>query len=320
MSALWYRESRDIGRVLGMTTDYALRTSPSVVTQLVDKDYYLMGSNETRQLFTSGLYDVSLQNWLYGATVEITQSTATPAWSKNTWSFMPRNLSRSADLATLLSSSAQTRDITLKTTALKASLICHTQHYPSDPSLWANKIDFRNATLYNDFGEALWNVTNRPSGLIYGYVLKNTTDATLSMESIDCCANETSGRAGSAAVGYWSNANGPELTSTWIIGHPIEGLYTPYDYARRPGLFVWQEPPEMAAISCEPRIEEAEASVTVEINTGIVSDYNIISTLRNASGAWAYPYTQENLTRKRVVYDDDFNQDPIQKYIRVNAR
>jgi hypothetical protein len=62
MSALWYRESRDIGRVLGMTTDYALRTSPSVVTQLVDKDYYLMGSNETRQLFTSGLYDVSLQN------------------------------------------------------------------------------------------------------------------------------------------------------------------------------------------------------------------------------------------------------------------
>ncbi|KAI5245604.1 hypothetical protein E4T42_06735 [Aureobasidium subglaciale] len=139
------------------------------------------------------------------------------------------------------------------------------------------------------------------------------------MESIDCCANETSGRAGSAAFGYWSNANGPELTSTWIIGHPIEGLYTPLDYARCPGLLVRQEPPEMAAISCEPRIEEAEASVTVEINTGIVSDYNIISTLRNASGAWAYPYTQENLTRERAVYGHGFNQDPIQKYMRVNA-
>lgn len=77
----------------------------------------------------------------------------------------------------------------------------------------------------------------------------------------------------------------------------------------------------MAAISCEPRIEEAEVVVTVNIKTGMIDDYEITGTLRDATRAWSYPYTQENFTRSTTVFDSDDNQhDSIEQYIRVNAR
>jgi hypothetical protein len=73
----------------------------------------------------------------------------------------------------------------------------------------------------------------------------------------------------------------------------------------------------MSAISCEPHIEEAESAITGDIKTGLVKDYEIISTMRDATGAWTYPYTQENLTRTNGFLDSD---DSLEKYIRVNAR
>ena len=77
----------------------------------------------------------------------------------------------------------------------------------------------------------------------------------------------------------------------------------------------------MAAISCEPHIEEADAMVTADIKTGLVEHYEITGILRNATEAWSYPYTQENLTRTNAVLDADDNQhDSTEKYIRVNAR
>jgi hypothetical protein len=338
MSALWYRETRNIDRALNVTTPLILQTNPSTRNLIPNDGFYLLSPNQTRDLFISDLYDTSLQNWLYGATIEITQSAATPAWSKDSWSFLPRNLSDSDDIEKLLNSSARGRNITLPTTALKASLICHPQAYTANSSLWLTKIDFQNPALDKDTGNPLWNDTNSPPGLEYGYILKNTTATTQNLEWINCCANETSEGDGSAAVGYWANANTLELTSTWIDGYPIEGRYTPYytenhnistpletnpkdpiviDGPLKPELFLWKEPPRMAAISCEPRIEEADAMVTVDIKTGLVGDYNITSTMRNATGAWTYPYTQENLTRTNGFSDSD---DSIEKYIRVNAR
>ncbi|KAH0367722.1 hypothetical protein KCU65_g4437, partial [Aureobasidium melanogenum] len=335
MSALWYRELRHVNRALEVNTPLTLRTEPSTQNMLMDDDYYLLSANETRDLFIPDLYDTSLQNWLYSATIEITQSAVTPAWSKDVWGFVPRNFSNDADV-----NGASGRNTTLQTTALKASLICRPQTYPADPSLWLTKIDFQDSAKDNATGEPLWNKTNSPPGLAYGYILKNLTDATLNMESLNCCANETSAGVGSAAIGYWSNANGPELTSTWIEGLPLAGYYTPYytdnnDLSLpsqasedpvsivgplKPELFVWQETLKMAAISCEPLIEEAEAMLTVEMNTGVILDYQITSALHNASGAWTYPYTQENLTEPNYTWDSSGNQQNFtQKYIRVNA-
>jgi uncharacterized protein YjaZ len=73
----------------------------------------------------------------------------------------------------------------------------------------------------------------------------------------------------------------------------------------------------ISAISCGPQIEEAEATVTVNIVTGLVENYEITSTMRDATGAWTYPYTQENLTRTNGFLDSN---EILEKYIRVNAR
>lgn len=342
MSALWYRESQVIHRSLNVTTPLILQINPSSQDFIPSNGFYILDSNQTRNLFISDMYDTSLQSWLYGAAIEIAQSAAPPAWSKDAWSFLPRNLSDGKNIQMLLSDDARGLNITLPTTALRASLVCQPQTYASNSSLWLSKIDFGNSTLDGETGKPLWNTTNSPPGLDYGYILKKPTHATRILEWINCCANETSDGAGSASVGYWSNANGPELTSTWINGYPVKGHYTPYytqnnnlttssdtiskdpvvvDGPIEPELFVWQEPPSMAAINCEPRIEETEVMVTVNIKTGMVEDYEITGTLRNATGAWSYPYTQENLTRTNTVFDSDGNQhDSTEQYIRVNAR
>lgn len=342
MSALWYRQTRIVHRSLNVSTPLVLQTSPSSQNLILDDGFYHLNSNQTRNLFIPDLYDASLQSWLYGATIEIAQSAATPAWSKDSWSFLPRNLSNSKDIRTLLTGDASSRNITLPTTALRASLICRSQRYAFNPSLWLTKIDFKNSVVDGETGKPLWNSTNSPPGLDHGYILKKPTDAIQILEWIDCCANDLSKGPGLAAVGYWSNANGPELTATWINGYPIEGHYTPYytqnnnlstssdtiskdpivvDGPIKPELFVWQAPPEMAAVSCEPHIEEAEATVSVDILTGLIYDYEIAGTSRNATGAWSFPYTQENLTRTNVVLDSDGNQhDSMEEYIRVNAR
>ncbi|KAI4718145.1 hypothetical protein E4T48_05640 [Aureobasidium sp. EXF-10727] len=320
MSALWYREARDIDYVLNATTPLVLREAPNKQDATLNGGSYLLSSNQTRNLFISDLYDISLQNWLYGATIEITQSAVMPAWTKDVWSFLPRGYLKSEDSA----------------------MLTHIpETYSADPSLWLTKIDLQNWLRDNKTGNSLWNKTNSPSGLDYGYILRNVTEATFNMEWSDCCANQTFQGAGSATVGYWSNANGPILTSTWIDGYPVEGHYTPY-YTEdnnlisppeatknpvsivgplKPELFVWQEPPRMAAISCEPRIEEAEATITVEIDTGLIRDYEITGTLRNPTGAWTYPYTQENLTTTKFIWqsDDDDKQEYQEAFTRVNA-
>lgn len=76
----------------------------------------------------------------------------------------------------------------------------------------------------------------------------------------------------------------------------------------KPELFAWQESPQMTAISCGPHIEEADAIATVDIKTGLIEHYEIIGSLRNATEAWSYPYTQENLTRTDIMLDSDGDQ------------
>ncbi|THX54559.1 hypothetical protein D6D06_05427 [Aureobasidium pullulans] len=259
MSALWYRELRDTSRVADLFRGLKIRTAPSE-SGMSGRNHTLLSSNDTRGLFIPKLYDVSLQNWLYSATTEITQHGVTPAWSKDTWSFLPLDLS---------------------------------------------ELDFLHSPISN--GVSLWNDTNRPSILDLGYTLKNFSSATLDLQSINCCANDSMGQIGDAVVGYWSNAYGPELTSTWIHGRPIQEL------------FVWQQAPQISAVSCKPRIEAAKSLVTIDIETGVVYEYEIIGTLRNVSEAWSWPYSQKNVTRDTTSWDDDGTYPSFEDAVRVNA-
>ncbi|KAL2028246.1 hypothetical protein VTO58DRAFT_110934 [Aureobasidium pullulans] len=320
ISALWYRELRDTSRVADLSRGLKIRTAPSE-SGMSGRNHTLLSSNDTRGLFILKLYNVSLQNWLYSATTEITQHGVTPVWSKDTWSFLPLDLSgidndiRYARGA--LNSNTQIRNLTLQTTGLKASLDCHSLNYTSDPPLWLTELDFLHSPISN--GVSLWNDTNRPLILDLGYTLKNFSSATLDLQSINCCANDSMGRIGDAVVGYWSNAYGSEQTSTWIHGRPIQGLYTPNDDSQQE-LFVWQQAPQMSAVSCKPRIEAAKSLVTIDIETGVVYEYEIIGTLRNVSDAWSWPYSQKNVTSDATSWDDDETYPSFEDAVRVNAR
>ncbi|THV81641.1 hypothetical protein D6D29_05220 [Aureobasidium pullulans] len=299
MSALWYRELRDASRVADLSRGLKIRTVPSE-SGMSGRNHTLLSSNDTRGLFIPKLYDVSLQNWLYSATTEITQHGVTPAWSKDTWSFLPLDLS------------GIDNDIRYA----RGPLDCHSLNYTSDPPLWLTELDFLHSPISN--GVSLWNDTNRPLILDLGYTLKNFSSKTLDLQSINCCANDSMGQIGDAVVGYWSNAYGPELTSTWIHGRPIQGLYTPNDDSQQE-LFVWQQAPQMSAVSCKPRIEAAKSLVTIDIETGVVYEYEIIGTLRNVSEAWSWPYSQKNITRDTTTWDDDGTYPSFEDAVRVNA-
>ncbi|THZ06847.1 hypothetical protein D6C93_01292 [Aureobasidium pullulans] len=282
MSALWYRELRDTSRVADLSRGLKIRTAPSE-SGMSGRNHTLLSSNDTRGLFIPKLYDVSLQNWLYSATTEITQHRVTPAWCKDTWSFLPLDLSgidydiRYARGA--LNNNTQIRNLTLQTTGLKASLDCHSLNYTSDPLLWLTELDFLHSPISNRTGVSLWNDTNRPSILDFGSYIEEFL---------------------------------------WRSTRSAIGLYTPNDGSQQE-FFVWQQAPQMSAVSCKPRIEAAKSLVTIDIETGVVYEYEIIGTLRNVSEAWSWPYSQKNITRDTTTWDDDGTYPSFEDAVRVNA-
>ncbi|THV69114.1 hypothetical protein D6D28_06144 [Aureobasidium pullulans] len=282
MSALWYRELRDTSRVADLSRGLKIRTAPSE-SGMSGRNHTLLSSNDTRGLFIPKLYDVSLQNWLYSATTEITQHGVTPAWSKDTWSFLPLDLSgidndiRYARGA--LNNNTQIRNLTLQTTGLKASLDCHSLNYTSDPLLWLTELDFLHSPISNRTGVSLWNDTNRPSILDFGSYIEEFL---------------------------------------WRSTRSAIGLYTPNDGSQQE-FFVWQQAPQMSAVSCKPRIEAAKSLVTIDIETGVVYEYEIIGTLRNVSEAWSWHYSQKNITRDITTWDDDGTYPSFEDAVRVNA-
>ena len=147
-----------------------------------------------------------------------------------------------------------------------------------------------------------WNSTNTPPGLDTGYEIlgivarpenfsPNLTIVPLggSFRYVICCANETNGTPGEAAIGYWSDNSTfdpliPSTNSTsvrrrknsmvtkWIVGEPLDALYyaryTPYEDVDRP-YWIWPEPPKILALNCDPIIEQADVSVLVDLETGM---------------------------------------------------
>ncbi|THX43800.1 hypothetical protein D6D10_00823 [Aureobasidium pullulans] len=229
------------------------------------------------------VFDASLQNWLYGATIELTQSASTPPWSKDTWSFVPLDSQVTQEAASGLNSTG--RNITFETPAIRARLECSIVDYASNKSAWLVETDFGNKTA--------WNRTNAPAGLDHGYYLNELAARGPGLRTVACCANETQQGFGDAVVGYWTDTSSStiplSMQAKWIVGRPLNESYTQSPtvhggiaYDR----WIWPEAPQIAAIDCAPIIEQAEASIIVDFETGLVYDYEILGAPQNATNAW----------------------------------
>lgn len=268
----------------------------------------------------SKVYGTYLTSWLYGATNEMAQNATSPAWSKDDWSFAPFEFEEYAKDILALSSNATSSNIrllpynlTVSTPALRARLECEVLDYVKDTSLWLSEWDFNNKTVDPKTNKTMWNATTRPPNLDVGFELlpqlsnppeqlpRMSIPVTNALGYIVCCANVTDDEPGEVAIGYWTpllaGYTASRFISKWIVGHPLDGLYNDSSYSGEQGPtviigrhWIWKEKPKMQAISCVPILEQANASVTVDLRTGLVQNYTILDHPTNATSAWSDSY------------------------------
>jgi hypothetical protein len=325
MSALWDLEVQSLNHNVTIKRRFELRTVP----QIFKKESGLSHGSafDTPHIAAlSDTYQSSLQSWLYGAAVEISQSGSTPAWSKDTWSFVPLEL---GDIREAVSAIGQnttsvpgySQNITFETQGLRARLECRALDYPKDTSLWLEHLDFTNRTIDPAMNQSVWNATNSPPELKYGYALTGMANRGPRFGYYTCCANETEGTPGDTAIGYWTNqlwtevpssVENPQggydgsggsyggyetsMTAKLIVGRTLETLYQPNPPAANtnPPIYVWIEHPEFVLVNCTPVIEHANVSVYAELETGVVYDYKVLGPVQNATEAWIDNYLTHN--------------------------
>jgi hypothetical protein len=313
MSALWDLEVQSLNHTISVKRRFELRTVPQIFKKEGDS---------TQRAALSNVYQSSLQSWLYGAAAEVSQSGSTPAWSKDTWSFVPLELgdireavsALGVDTTSILGSG---RNITFETQGLRARLECHALDYPRNTSLWLKQIDFTNRTIDPAMNQSVWDATNSPPDLEYGYALTGMAKKGPRYGYYTCCANETDGKPGDTAIGYWTNqlwrehrsgdiysdnggiydGSGMSMTAKLIVGRALEKLYQP-NFASQsylpPPLYIWVQQPEFVLVNCTPVIEHANVSVSAELETGVVHDYKVLGPLKNATEAWIDNYLIHN--------------------------
>jgi len=273
----------------------------------------------------SWVYGNLLTGWLYASINEGVYNSTPAPWMQDDWAFVPADLdsisvNSGSNLSSTTNSSQQLGSIvnaTFTTPAIRARLEC-TQFDMSNTSAWLNTLDFTNRSAWRD--PAI------PTDLKIGYELKLGLSMNQSFNGsykyyddenpyfsffstgyrLQCCGNETNGTE--AAIGYWSIAEDSIHTSVvvkWLTGHPF-----PVQFNDSVGLnnwdgnddygghihWVWKDIPKVTALNCTPVFENTNASVSVDVSTGIVQNYTILDTPAPDEHALAYDYVQVNVS------------------------
>jgi len=267
----------------------------------------------------------SQTDWLYNALDEITLNSAPPIWTHNEWAFTPVDLrslqnitvsqktGRKGKVQDALNPSTSSTNITITTSALRSRLECSIIPHPI--SGWLDRAEDVFADKINE--------------TITGYVLPAIlfedepykTPIFTVPRRMACCTNGTiPGRQ--SVIAYWSSnssiaerqaeepvdVNGPEdlrelsawyqnFTIKWIVGPTASTLVSGENdtifygigYADEKLLY-FTEKPRMTILNCVPVIEQANANITLAVDTGQVLTSTILGNPQPAYGAWDYPY------------------------------
>ncbi|KAI5274808.1 hypothetical protein E4T47_02330 [Aureobasidium subglaciale] len=257
MSALWNRELRIIPHAFNVSRQLEIRSTPQVFT------FIQRGSSAAQKTVLSSVFDASLQNWLYGATIELNQLASTPPWSKDTWSFLPLDSDIIEEATSRMNSTA--RNITLETPALRGRLECVTVDVPTEIPKWLGEVDLKNISKSNE--------ASIPKGFGLGYYLNDTASQGPGLRDIVC---------------YPLIGQIPTTRIKWIFGQPLGTLPVERYGVDR---LIWSKPPQVTAIDCKPVIEIVNASINIDFETGVVQDYAILSSPQNATMAWLDYYS-----------------------------
>jgi hypothetical protein len=253
-------------------------------------------------------------NWMYTALVEGVFDGPQPSWSKDSWSFIPPDLSNIPSLKTEEHSKRNndgsssvdrysTANLTFETTAVRGSIECSHIQETSDPHQWLSII--KNGTMLREQGLTdsdtifLTNTTMFPGTDYRTTLISGLTAPT-------CCTNFSSNQHLSpAALGYWTmnfpsdlSVNQSALygksgnfTVKWVTG--IADLYESSQYESNNTLY-FSKRPMIQALNCRPKIESAGAIVTVDHVRAQVQHYQILEGVQSEDVAWSDSFELRN--------------------------
>ena len=316
MSAIWQRNLEVSRRAQILSAQLEPRDFPEVF--LVPQS----AINEGRGYILGQVFDNPFSSWLYGAVIQIAYNGSQPAWSRNGWSFAPVNLSPINKTSKHPSENTEVShkfgllnatnpdpdvervfdrniDVTLQTPAVRGRIECSPYETLANQSNWLQAWDLHNTSF--------WNTSINPKSPVRGYELLPVITLSPEMSTttfadtgrILCCANHTDNEPGLSSIGYWSVnkyrqidseedilgvAPYPNFTVKWIVGRAVAPQFRDRENASH---FIWQEPPSMTAINCQPIIETADASVTVDPATGNALDFSISDSPNIVTSAWS---------------------------------
>ena len=313
MSAIWQKNLEGSRRVQLLSAQLEVRDIPQVflLSELGPS------ANMDQVPVLSQIFENPFSSWLYGAVIQTAYNGSQPTWSLNGWSFAQINLSSISETSMRpnpnMNASQEfeplslTINVTTQTSAVRGRIECSPYETLSNTSNWLQVWDLHNTSF--------WNTSANPEEPARGYELLSvislspemSTTTYASLARLTCCANGTNGEPGLSSIGYWSmNSNGEiaieesdlgvatyNFTVKWIVGRPIAQQFL--DLQADPHL-IWQEPPSMAALNCQPIIETANASVTIDIISGTVQDFSIIDDPKVVTSAWSDNFEAHNFT------------------------
>lgn len=301
MSALFQRGQGNIIRIHEADRQLELRRTsyiidcPSCQSRLSDKIAFVRS-------FLPTFYLGYATNWLYSATIQLALNGSQPPWSKDGWSFVPLELTRSIDkeLTQDLGASPFTPEVTvsLTTPAVRGRVECSGYEELADTSSWLTLV---NLTMH-------LNTNSIPEGLETAYRLgppnpwsgANFFNTTYLADGLDvqCCLNRSAEQGtGPSVLGYWTAdlpiAPNPSnswpflgftwpltLTTKWIHG---DLMFTSETWNRTA---IYKEIPSVQALHCQPIIESTVTNVTLDPRSGEVHSFSIIAGTVNATEAW----------------------------------
>lgn len=330
MSAIWQKKFKDSPRAYLLPAQLEPRDIPQVF--LVPRSP--QGDPPNHAPILSQISENPFSGWLYGAVIQTAYNGSQPAWSLNGWSFAQVNLSSISetlkhpsknmnvskrfgplDIREFKAVVGTNINVTLPTAAVRGRIECTPYETLSNSSNWLQKWDLQDTSV--------WNVSINPEDPARGYELLPVINLSPEMGTATfarsarllCYANGTNKEPGLSSIGFWSrnislneeygsvegmdteeselDVAGYNFTVKWIVGKPIPQQFVDLDSKSH---LIWQEPPSMAGLNCQPIIETAHASVTVDMTSGAVQNFSIIDVPSVVPSAWSDPYAEHNST------------------------
>ena len=319
MSAIWQKNLVKSQKIQSLSAQLELRDIPEV---------FQVPAGSTREHTTvlSHILTNPSSSWLDGAVIQIAYNGSNSAWSLDGWSFAQVSL---PSVSAQMNHSSQDRNVshrvgpfnvsssegslgrqvnlTIQTPAVRARIECSPYETLTNLSNWLQEWDLHNASL--------WNVTANPKEPAHGYELlpvinlsPNTSTTTfVDRARIKCCANGTNKEPGLSSIGYWSRNKfidsiddepNPDtvvynFTVKWIVGKPFSQQFAD---SSNQSHFIWEGPPSIAALNCQPIVETANTSVTIDMASGAVQSFALVDGPSVVASAWSDYYEIHNST------------------------